>query len=89
MYNQVKRRKLPFMRIEAPPSPADALIPRRFSPDTATKYLGAIVRCFHRHGIHLDTSSVWALQQLKRAYANAPTTLSSRANPYSLSPTAS
>ena len=54
MHSQVKRKKPPFMRIEAPPSPADALIPRRFSPDTATKYLGAIVRYFHRRGIHLS-----------------------------------
>ena len=72
MYNQVKRKKPPFTRIGASQSPADALIPRRFSPDTATKYLGAIVRYFHRRGIHLDTSSVWALQQLKRAYRKRP-----------------
>jgi hypothetical protein len=71
MYNQVRRKKPPFTRARASP-PSDALMPRRFSPDTATKYLGAIVRYFHRHGIHLDTSSVWALQQLKRAYRKRP-----------------
>ena len=91
MYNQVKRKKPPFMRIEAPPSPADALIPRRFSPDTATKYLGAIVRYFHRRGIHLDTSSVWAGRYSSSSgrTANARQTLSPRANRYCPSPTAS
>ena len=44
----------------------------RFPPDTATKYLGAVVRYFHRHGVHLDTSSSWALSQLKRAYRKRP-----------------
>ena len=65
--------------------PVPVIIPRRFPPDTATKYLGAVVRYFHRHGVHLDTSSSWALQQP----ANAPTTLSPRANRYCPSPTAS
>ena len=72
MYNQVKRKKSPFARITAPLSPPPIIIPRRFSPDTATKYLGAVVRYFHRHGVHLDTSSSWALSQLKRAYRKRP-----------------
>ena len=72
MYNQVKHGKTPFLRISSSSSLPPAVIPRRFSPDTATKYLGAIVRYFHRRGVHLDTSSVWALQQLKRAYRKRP-----------------